>query len=85
MFIEIEGKKYEVFVTWEEHSGVRRKVYTLVSPSKVLVTLRKPFRGQDHLLDLVEKKSKKRVSSVTLTDSRGSLEIAKVTLPEPKG
>jgi hypothetical protein len=57
MFIEIEGKRYEVFVTWEEVSGVRRKVYTLVSPSKVLVTFRRFFRGQDHLLDLVEKKS----------------------------
>ncbi|TXH11704.1 MAG: hypothetical protein E6R04_01250 [Spirochaetes bacterium] len=81
MFIEVEGKRYEVFVTWEVLAGVRRKVYTLVSPQKVLVTLRKPFRGQDHLLDLVEKKSNKRVSSVTLTDSRGSLEIAKVALP----
>jgi hypothetical protein len=84
-FIEIQGQKFEVFSTWEDDRGIRRKAYTLVGPKgKVFETFR-GFMRENHLLSLLDKKTRKPLPNIKLTDIRGTLEIAKTGLPASEG
>lgn len=86
--IEIQGQKFEVFQSWETVRGIRQRAYTLVGPrGQVFVTERGAFHGNNHLLRLVDKKTKQALRGVdcVLTDARGSLEIAKTGLPTTQG
>jgi hypothetical protein len=84
--IEIQGQQFEIFSTWEEERGIRRKAYTLVGPKgKVFETFRGYMRGENHLLYLLDKKTRKPLPNIKLTDARGSLEIAKTGLPSSEG
>lgn len=84
--IEIKGQKYEVFFTWETHMGIRQRVYELVgSNGTVLVSVRGFEARTNHLLQVIDKKTRKVVRDVILTDARGTLEIAKTGLPSAQG
>jgi hypothetical protein len=58
--------------------GIRRKKYTLVGPGGLTLVSNRGFEfATNHLLTLQNKKTGKPVPGVLLTDTMGSLEIAK--------